>query len=249
MIELNQIRLQEKADEAINRSRNSKEVAHASANPDDEKTAQTIQDFWRIHVKYQGTDTPLLLSLPNNLDMNWVAKEFHKLHQKTFGFSDTARPLILEALQLERVASNTNNLNNQNIVSTVTEKNTLTPIAHSNMSCQLNGSVKPFTVPVYRREQLPKSIDIVGPALIAENNSTIVIEPNWIGRVIESGALILTHLDNAQTLQSQSENTTQSQEATHGERTLNEQSQDEQTAEDEVESAPDAIQLLSLIHI
>ena len=143
-------------------------------------------------MKYQGTDTPLLLSLPNNLDMISVAKEFHQLHQKTFGFSDAERVLILEALQLERVANNTNNLNDQNIASTVTEKNALTPIAHSSMSCQFGGSVKSFSVPVYRREQLPKNIDIVGPALIAENNSTIVIEPNWVGRVIESGALILT---------------------------------------------------------
>ena len=184
VIELHQIRLQEQANKAISTNRLSSSSELSSP--------KTIQDFWRIHVKYQGTDTPLLLSLPNNLDMISVAKGFHQLHQKTFGFSDPERVLILEALQLERVASNTNNLNDQNIASTVTEKNTLNPIAHSNMSCQFEGDVKPFTVPVYRREQLPKNIDIVGPALIAENNSTIVIEPNWVGRVIESGALILT---------------------------------------------------------
>ena len=189
VIELNQIRLQEKADAAINRSRNSKDVAQAGANRGDNKTAQTIQDFWRIHVKYQGTDTPLLLSLPNNLDMNWVATEFHQLHQKTFGFSDTTRPLILEALQLERVASHQNDLVNRSKTESFTQ---LMPIAESSMTCQQGGKTKALSVPVYRREQLPKKIDIVGPALIAESNSTIVIEPNWVGKVIDSGALVLT---------------------------------------------------------
>ena len=230
VIELNQVRLQEKSDRFISR----KSCA-------DKK--QTVQNFWRIHVKYQGTDTPLLLSLPNNLDMMSVAKEFHQLHQKTFGFSDVARPLILEALQLERVASgsNANNLNDQHITppinATITakiaEENTLTPIAESSMTCQQNGKVKTFSVPVYRREQLPKHVDIVGPALIAESNSTIVIEPNWAGNVIESGALILIRLDNHQTQESQSVSVKQNQE----------QSNNEQIEEDKTEPVPDAIQL------
>ena len=222
VIELNQVRLQEKSDRFISR----KSCA-------DKK--QTVQDFWRIHVKYQGTDTPLLLSLPNNLDMISVAKEFHQLHQKTFGFSDAARPLILEALQLERVASgrNTNNLNDQSIASTIAEKNTLTPIAGSSMTCQHNGKVKTFSVPVYRREQLPKHINIDGPALIAESNSTIVIEPSWVGNVIESGALILTRLDHDQTQKSQSESFKNNQEKAN----------DEQIEKGKADSAPDVIQL------
>lgn len=191
VIELNQVRLQEQANGAISTTRLSSQ-SELSAS-------QTIQDFWRIHVKYKGTDTPLLLSLPNNLDMVSVAKEFHQLHQQTFGFSDPARALIFEALQLERVAgasyvdsasvdsanSNCSDLNSAN--------QSLVPIADSHMTCQINGDVKLFSVPVYRREALPKNTDIIGPALIAENNSTIVIEPNWVGNVIESGALILTH--------------------------------------------------------
>jgi 5-oxoprolinase (ATP-hydrolysing) len=225
VIELNQILLQEKADAAIDRKRNSKNSVNAGLNNSDEKTAQKTQDFWRIHVKYQGTDTPLLLSLPNNLDMVSVAEYFHQLHQKTFGFSDITRPLILEALQLERVASssNTNDLSDQHIASTITEKNTLDPIARSSMTCQQDGKVKTFSVPVYSREQLPKHIDIVGPALIAENNSTIVIEPNWVGNVIDSGALILTYLGNVQTQENQL--------------------QKNKPQENKTESVPDAIQL------
>ncbi|MBA35317.1 MAG: 5-oxoprolinase [Oleispira sp.] len=183
VIELHQMRLQEQANGAISRTRLSSQ-SELSAS-------QKVQDFWRIHVKYKGTDTPLLLSLPNNLDMVSVAKEFHQLHQQTFGFSDSTRALIFEALQLERVvgASNVERAG----VDNASANQSLVPIAQSSMTCQINGDVKLFTVPVYRREALPKNTDILGPALIAENNSTIVIEPNWVGNVIESGALILTH--------------------------------------------------------
>jgi 5-oxoprolinase (ATP-hydrolysing) len=234
VIELNQIRLQEKADRAIDRKRASQKT-DLSAHSDKKK--QTIQDFWRIHVKYQGTDTPLLLSLPNNLDMILVAKEFHQLHQKTFGFSDSTRPLILEAVQLERVAGGGNvnslddhisSLNGTENTSGTDSNKTLAPIAESSMTCQQNGKVKAFSVPVYRREQLPKNIDIVGPALIAESNSTIVIEPNWVGNVIDSGALILTHLDNDQTQEHQLQKN---------------RLQKNKPQKNKTEAAPDAIQL------
>jgi len=175
-IELRQIRLQQKANASISKA------SSASAQ-------NKHQDFWRIHIKYKGTDTPLLLNLANNLDMAKVAKEFHQLHQQTFGFSNPEGALILEALQLERVVGGKGAQNyKQDPYS-----GKLKAIAHSDMTCAISGESKTLQVPVYRREQLPQNTEIKGPALIAENNSTIVIEPNWVGKVIESGALVLTH--------------------------------------------------------
>jgi len=185
-IELRQIRLQQKANASISKV--------SSASTQNSSSSKNTQDFWRIHIKYKGTDTPLLLNLPNNLDMAKVAKEFHQLHQQTFGFSNPEGALILEALQLERVVSEcdaqdkeTSQEYNQDHYS-----GELKAIAHGDMTCARNGKSKTLQVPVYRREQLPKNTEIKGPALIAENNSTIVIEPNWVGKVIASGALVLS---------------------------------------------------------
>jgi len=169
-IELRQIRLQQQAS--------------AGLKNDGGKS----QDFWRMHIKYKGTDTPLLLSLNNRMDLAAVATEFHNLHQQTFGFSDPARPLIFEALQLERVAGGRSAKDDNS----ESYEGKLTAIAHTNMTCNVDGESIGFNVPVYRREQLPQGIDIKGPALIAENNSTIVIEPNWVGKVIASGALVIS---------------------------------------------------------
>jgi len=176
-VELRQIRLQRKADSSISHS------------------IKKCQDFWRIHIKYKGTDTPLLLSLPNNLDMAKVVAEFHQLHQQTFGFSNPEGALILEALQLERVAGGSDVKASEGAGEYKQDYYTgeLKAIAHSDMTCSIKGESKTLQVHVYRREQLPKNTEIKGPALIAENNSTIVIEPNWVGKVIESGALILTY--------------------------------------------------------
>ena len=185
-IELRQLRLQQKADSSISRVSKSKASALNSSKV---KSSNKIQDFWRIHIKYKGTDTPLLLSLPNNLDMAKVAAEFHQLHQQTFGFSNPEGALILEALQLERVAGGRDAQEYKQDHYT----GELKAIAHSDMTCFIKGESKTFQAPVYRREQLPKNSEIKGPALIAENNSTIVIEPSWVGKVIESGALVLTY--------------------------------------------------------
>jgi 5-oxoprolinase (ATP-hydrolysing) len=199
-IELRQIRLQQKADSSISRASISKA---SNTNAQHPNSSNKFQDFWRIHIKYKGTDTPLLLSLPNNLDMTKVAAEFHQLHQQTFGFSNPEGTLILEALQLERVAGGRNVKGSEEDNDYIQDHyaGELKAIAHSDMTCSIKNSVngsmkaesKTLQVPVYRREQLPKNTDIKGPALIAENNSTIVIEPNWVGNVIESGALVLTY--------------------------------------------------------
>ena len=173
-IELRQIRLQDSAEG------NATTGERAEA-----KTEEKPQDFWRIHVKYQGTDTPLLLTLPANLDLQKLAAEFHQLHQQTFGFSDPDRTLVFEALQLERVSGGRTP---DNLITAVQQKNeSAQTIAKTEMVC--NGEV--YSAPVYRREELTLATKIVGPALIAESNSTIVIEPSWSCEMIASGALLL----------------------------------------------------------
>lgn len=173
-VELRQIRLQDSAE------------ANTTTNKDTQaKATEKSQDFWRIHVKYQGTDTPLLLTLPNNLDLQKLADEFHQLHQQTFGFSDPDRTLVFEALQLERVSGGRTP---DNLIAEAQQKEEAAQvIAKTEMVC--NGEV--YSAPVYRREELTLATKIVGPALIAENNSTIVIEPGWSCEMIASGALLL----------------------------------------------------------
>jgi 5-oxoprolinase (ATP-hydrolysing) len=186
-IESRQLRLQQQAD-----------LYFAKAS-DTKKS----RDFWRLHIKYKGTDTPLLLTLSNNLDLAKVAKEFHQLHQQTFGFFDPLRELIFEALQLERIVGGSDAKGNKEHKEFKQDHYTgeLKPIAHTKMICNVTdvidssgrSDIETVNVPVYRRELLPQHINIKGPALIAENNSTIVIESNWVGKVIDSGALVLTY--------------------------------------------------------
>lgn len=174
-IELQQIRLQE--------------------NAEAQEKQENKQDFWRMHVKYQGTDTPLLLPLPNNLDLKKLAKEFHALHQRTFGFSDENRSIVFEALQLEvvRGGRSADNFIRDSKKSNQSSANPNQAIAQTNMVCH---GVH-YSVPVFRREELTLGTKIIGPALIAENNSTIVIEPSWRCEMIASGALLLTRQTEA----------------------------------------------------
>ena len=53
-------------------------------------------------------------------------------------------------------------------------------------------------VPVFRRSELGSGAEIDGPAIVAENNSTTVIESGWSGRVNEKGHLILERRDGTE---------------------------------------------------
>jgi 5-oxoprolinase (ATP-hydrolysing) len=45
--------------------------------------------------------------------------------------------------------------------------------------------------PVFKRSELGSGSEIDGPAIVAENNSTTVIDPGWSGRINDTGHLIL----------------------------------------------------------
>ena len=48
------------------------------------------------------------------------------------------------------------------------------------------------SVPVYERLDLPEGAEIVGPAILEQDDATIFIDPGLIGRVDRYGNVILT---------------------------------------------------------
>jgi 5-oxoprolinase (ATP-hydrolysing) len=54
-------------------------------------------------------------------------------------------------------------------------------------------------VPIFRRSELGSGSEIVGPAIVAENNSTTVVDPGWSGRTNSRGHLILERQEQAAT--------------------------------------------------
>jgi 5-oxoprolinase (ATP-hydrolysing) len=133
----------------------------------------------RAHLKYEGTDTALIVPLAEPAKM---LGDFEEAYRKQFSFLMPGRPLTVEALSVEAIAPG--------------EKLTETPLPPKPASRPAE-EVRIFTggrwheAPLYRREDLGPGSRIDGPAIIAEANATTVVEPEWRASVTPLNHLVL----------------------------------------------------------
>ena len=138
--------------------------------------AQTIRRAW---LRYDGSDTPLLVPYADVADM---LAEFAAQHRQLFGFSHSGRTVWLDAVQLELAQG----------------KTALPALSLPAASAPSIGQVELMVsgvrqrVPVWQREQLAAGFSSTGPLLLTDANSTIVVDAGWQLQVLNSGALLLT---------------------------------------------------------
>jgi 5-oxoprolinase (ATP-hydrolysing) len=119
----------------------------------------------RVHLKYEGTDTALMVALGPAAEMT---REFEAAYRKQFSFLMPGQPLVAEAVSVEAIAQGE-----------VFEEESLPPKGEAKPA----ETVRMFTgarwheAPLYRREDLGPGSRIDGPAIIAEANATTVVEP------------------------------------------------------------------------
>lgn len=151
------------------------------------------QDATRIyhakaHLKYQGTDSTLLVTYNTAESMR---QHFEQCHQQQYGFTLPHKPLIIESISLELVCQ-TQDPSELPHPPRTTEP--LTAIA----TVSMYSGGKWQATPVYQRDELKPADIIPSPALIIEKTGTNVIEPGWQGRITPHNHLILekvTHTD------------------------------------------------------
>jgi 5-oxoprolinase (ATP-hydrolysing) len=161
--------LEKIADELANEARNDLTAQGVEA--------QTV--IKRVHVKYEGTDTALPVTLG---PVGEMTAQFEAAYRKQFSFLMPGRRLIAESLSVEAIAHGEE----------IREK----VLSREKPSSAVE-RVRMFTggrwheAPLYRREELGVGQRIDGPAIIAEANATTVIEPEWFAVVSSSNCLIL----------------------------------------------------------
>jgi len=140
---------------------------------------QRVRVLRRVHLKYEGTDTALIVALGPMADM---VNEFEAAYRKQFSFLMPGKPLIVEAVSAEAIASGEVHEERE-----VDKKKPGKPVE----------TVRMFTLgkwreaPLYRREDLGPGERIEGPAIIAEANATTVVEPEWRATVTPLNHLVL----------------------------------------------------------
>ncbi|HET9350023.1 MAG TPA: hydantoinase/oxoprolinase family protein, partial [Burkholderiales bacterium] len=141
--------------------------------------ADRIEVARRAHLKYEGTDTALIVSLGPATAME---RDFETAYRKQFSFLMPGRALVAEALSVEARA-----------MGEIFEEKPAPPGRQAKSA----ETVRMFTggrwheAPLYRREDLGPGSRVDGPAIIAEANATTVVEPDWRASVSVLNHLIL----------------------------------------------------------
>ncbi|MEC8594239.1 MAG: hydantoinase/oxoprolinase family protein, partial [SAR324 cluster bacterium] len=157
------------------------ELANQAASELQEQGASSstlkVQRF--LNLRYQGTDTNLMIGEPE--DGNY-AQSFRQTYFREFGF-ELEREILVDDLRV-RVVSASPSLQKFKLP---TSEEPAEPIDQTRCYFE-NGWVQ---TPVFRCELLQAGHQIAGPALLLQDTSTIVIEPDCRAEISEYGDVLI----------------------------------------------------------
>jgi 5-oxoprolinase (ATP-hydrolysing) len=139
----------------------------------------------KAHLRYEGTDSSLLVDVGTLGEMTIA---FEKAHKQRFGFIARERGLVVEALSVEAVGT-TESIHYEEGVHQSPETVPTTPTPHDMVEMVSTG--KHFETPLYLRDELHPGQTITGPAIIVEKTGTVVVEEGWSAESDSLGHLIL----------------------------------------------------------
>ena len=144
----------------------------------------TLAHHQRVYIRYLGSDTAIAVTFN---DLEKLIKEFESIHSDRFGFISPEKKLIVESIQVETISkSSQTTLKNDTLNS-----KQLSKLAERQVV--MAGNI--HKVCFYDRQQIPINIEIIGPAIIIEQASTIVIEPGWRAQLSSNNDLILERIE------------------------------------------------------
>lgn len=143
-----------------------------------------IKIICKAHLRYEGTDSALLVDADTPAKMT---KAFEHAHKQRFGFIARERGLVVEALSVEAVGVTESIIDEPQ--PTAADPSPQPPIPHDTVQMVSNSQL--HKTPLYLRDDLLTGQKITGPAIIAEKTGTVVVEEDWSAETNEQGHLIL----------------------------------------------------------
>lgn len=133
-----------------------------------------------LDLRYTGTDEPLHLPFES---AEQLKSDFETHHQQLYGYLHDDRPIEIVAARVQ-----VNGKTQSSIESSVRcEPRKATPSRQT--TAWFDGGEK--TTPVYDRNQLHPGVRLIGPAIVADEHSTIVLESSWNAEMLSGGELLL----------------------------------------------------------
>ena len=140
-----------------------------------------VKTHRRVHVRYEGSDSALNVAFG---DLSEITQRFEAAYRQRFSFLMSGKPLIVEAVSVEAVLAGD------------------APIepkfaTHERREIPRRDMVRMYAAGAWRdaalvvREDLRPGDVLAGPAIIAEQNATTVVEPGWEAEVTPLDHIVL----------------------------------------------------------
>jgi 5-oxoprolinase (ATP-hydrolysing) len=142
----------------------------------------------RVHVKYEGTDTSILLELAQHTTAAEVVHLFEKAYQQRFAFLMLNRGFVVEAISVEAT-----------IAGDAAREDTLA--MHPTRQAPVRQTIRMYCqgqwcdAALIVREDMRAGDVVQGPAVIAEKNATTVVEPGWQATLTALNHLVLQRVE------------------------------------------------------
>ncbi len=137
----------------------------------------------KAHLRYEGSDTPLIVDFA---EAGAMRTQFEEVHRQRYGFAAPDKPLIVEAVSVE--ARGRPDESKAFLEGAVAPAGPLPDPRETVLVHTAEGAAE---TPIYDRNHVPADTPISGPAIIAEPNSTIMVEPGWRATINARGELFL----------------------------------------------------------
>ncbi|HKW39442.1 MAG TPA: hydantoinase B/oxoprolinase family protein [Burkholderiales bacterium] len=136
----------------------------------------------RAHLRYEGTDTTLAVRYADVADM---AAQFETEYRKRYSFLMRGRELIAESVSVEAIGAP----DAPGEAADASARAAAPPEPVEWVEIHTGGSR--HRTPVFLRQRLLPGQQIAGPAIIAENNATTVVEPGWRAQITRLDHMVI----------------------------------------------------------
>ncbi|MCS5553045.1 MAG: hydantoinase B/oxoprolinase family protein, partial [SAR324 cluster bacterium] len=177
---------------------------------------EQIQIKRYLNLRYQGTDTALMIPEPDRKDsLNCVAakerfkssksspdskrniqthpdfvKTFRETYRREFGFDLIGREIIVDDLRVRAVAKS------PGLDKFPLAKQSGSPLPENHTHCYFiseeTGTGSWHNTPIFLLEKLGAGMSIDGPAIVMQDTSTILIEPGCSSEITQYGGIVIT---------------------------------------------------------
>ncbi|MFG1397756.1 hydantoinase B/oxoprolinase family protein [Roseixanthobacter pseudopolyaromaticivorans] len=135
----------------------------------------------KLHLRYEGTDTPLSVALA---DVQAMLREFEAKHKGQFGFVSPEKPVVVEAIEVQSSGGGAGIAEPDHAL--------CEGAPQADRTARFFSRGEWHEAPVVLRAAFRPGMVLQGPAIVIEPNQTVIVEAGWRAEVTVKDHLLLT---------------------------------------------------------